>query len=65
MDEELLRFREADRGKIRKRRIRDPAVVQEVNLGDAGADRGFKGIENTGKDRVKGRLGGDEAYYSS
>ncbi|KAG5574726.1 hypothetical protein H5410_054860 [Solanum commersonii] len=67
LDEELRAFRTERRKKIhqtKKRKVHVP--TPEVELGEAGADKGFDDIIRLNKrDKYAGRLGGDEECYSS
>ncbi|XP_019263156.1 PREDICTED: uncharacterized protein LOC109240922 isoform X2 [Nicotiana attenuata] len=70
IEEELRAFRETARKEkisVRKTKKRRKAnVIQEVELGEAGVDKGFEDLGLNKKDRFVGKLGGDEDFiYSS
>ncbi|KAH0761301.1 hypothetical protein KY290_017374 [Solanum tuberosum] len=67
LDEELRAFRTERRKKIhQKKKKKVPVPTPEVELGEAGADKGFDDIIRLNKrDKYAGRLGGDEECYSS
>ncbi|PHU19253.1 hypothetical protein BC332_10404 [Capsicum chinense] len=59
IDEELIAFRAKNSSK-KKSKSRE-----EIPVGEAGIDKGFKDIGRNKKDRYMGRLGGDEEYIDS
>ncbi|KAK6804325.1 hypothetical protein RDI58_002109 [Solanum bulbocastanum] len=70
VDEELRSLRAERRNKrnpnLRKKKDREKkTITEEVPIGEAGVDRGFKDIGINKKDRYVGRLGGDQKQIDS
>ncbi|MCD9561027.1 hypothetical protein HAX54_019961 [Datura stramonium] len=72
VDEELRGFRENLRQQKRnnevikqKQKIKNSSKIQEVELGEAGVDRGFEDIFKNKVDKYAGRLGGDKDFIGS
>ncbi|KAK4354494.1 hypothetical protein RND71_026688 [Anisodus tanguticus] len=65
MFRELLRQQKRNEPAKLKKKGKKPSKPQEVELGEAGIDRGFEDIFKNEGNKFAGRLGGDEVYIDS